>query len=73
MASLITSKDASEAMLDGLTSMIREKIRERIMAVIQPDVDAAVDAALDTFKTTIETYRDPMHMRDTVRVLVEKK
>lgn len=68
----ITSDDASKAMLDGLTSMVRQRLRERILEVVEPEIEAAVDAALGQFKASIETYRDPLHMRDTVRVLIEK-
>ena len=69
----ITSDETSKAMLEGLTDLIRDKLRERIMAKIQPDIDAAVEEALASFKTTIESYREPMYMRDTVRVMIENK
>jgi hypothetical protein len=59
-------------MLDGLTSRIRDALRQRILDRIEPDIQAAVDAGLASFKATIESYRDPMHMRDTVRVLIER-
>src|SRR6185437_14897313 len=58
------SEQASKAMLDGLTSRIREELRKRIMERIEPDIEAAVDASLSAFKATIESYRDPVHMRD---------
>lgn len=64
---------ASKAMLDGLTSRIRDELRKRILERIEPDIEAAVEASLASFKTTIETWRDPMHMRDTVKVLIERK
>lgn len=69
----ITSDEASKAMLAGLTELIRDKLRARIMDRIKPDVDAAVDEALAQFKTTIEGYREPHNMRNTVRVLIENK
>ena len=69
----ITSDEASKAMLNGLTNLIRDKLRERIMASIKSDIDAAVEEALASFKTTIESYREPEYMRDTVRVMIENK
>jgi hypothetical protein len=63
---------SSKAMLDGLTNMVRDNLRKRIVEKIQPDIDAAVEDALASFKAAIETYRDPLHMRDTVRVLIER-
>ena len=60
-------------MLDGLTSRIRDELRKRILESLEPDIQTAVDAGLASFKATIEGYRDPMHMRDTVRVLIERR
>lgn len=69
----ITSEEASRAMLDGLTDLIRNKLRERILARIRPDIDAAVEEALEAFKITIQSYSEAHYMRDTVRVLIENK
>lgn len=69
----LDSEEASKAMLDGLTSRIRQELRKRILESIEPDVEAAIDASLAAFKASIETWRDPMHMRDTVKVLIERK
>lgn len=69
----LTSDTASKAMLEGLTNMIRKELRKRIMERIEPDIEEAVNASLAAFKTTIESYRDPEMMRDTVRVLIERK
>lgn len=60
-------------MLDGLTSRIRDELRKRILENLEPDIQTAVDAGLASFKATIESYRDHMHMRDTVRVLIERR
>lgn len=68
-----TGEDASKAMLEGLTSRIREELRKRIVARLEPDIEEAVDAGLAAFKATIESYRDYGPMRDTVRVLIERK
>jgi len=68
-----SSEEASRAMLDGLTSRIRDELRKRIMERIEPDISAAVAAGLASFKATIEAYREPHNMRDTVRVLIERK
>jgi hypothetical protein len=68
-----TGDQAQRAMLEGLTSRIRDELRKRIMQRIEPDIEAAVDAGLAAFKATVESYRDPMMMRDTVRVLIERK
>lgn len=69
----ITGDEASKAMLDGLTNLIRDKLRERIMARLKPDIDAAIEEALSAFKVTIESYHEMQYMRDTIRVLVENK
>lgn len=73
MDSPFTGEEASRAMIDGLTSRIRDELRRIIMARIEPDIQAAIDAGLDSFKATIESYRDPMMMRDTVNVLIERR
>lgn len=67
------AEEASKAMLDGLTSRIRNELRKRILERIEPDIEAAVNAGLAAFKTTIETWREPHNMRDTIRVLIERK
>lgn len=68
-----TGEQASKAMLEGLTSRIREELKRRILERIEPDVDAAVEASLQAFKVTIESYREAHNMRDTVRVLIERR
>ena len=67
------STKASQAMLDGLTTLIRDELRLRIMEKIEPDIDAALDAGLAAFKITIESYREPHNLRDVVRVLIERR
>jgi hypothetical protein len=69
----LTGDEASRAMLDGLTSRIRSELRELILKRIEPDIEAAIDASIDALKLTIESYRDPAYLRDTVRVIVERK
>lgn len=76
MASLtpaFTGEEAQKAMLDGLISRIRSELRERIIASIEPDIAAAIDAAIDGFKVGIESYREAHNMRDTIRILVDRK
>jgi hypothetical protein len=68
-----TGEEASRAMLDGLTSRIRQELRKLILERLEPDIQTAVDAGLAAFKATIESYHEPMHMRDTVRVLIERR
>lgn len=68
-----TGEEASQAMLDGLTSRIRDELRKLILERLEPDIQTAVDAGLASLKATIESYRDPMQMRDTVRVLIERR
>ncbi len=72
-APIFSSDEASKAMLEGLTSHVRSELRKRIMERIEPDIEQAVDAGLASFKAAIETYRDPHNMRDTVRVLIERR
>ena len=72
-ASPFTGEAASRAMLDGLTSTIRDELRKRILERIEPDIQAAVNAGLESFKVTIESYRENGPMRDTVRVLIERR
>lgn len=69
----ITAEEASKAMLDGLTSHIRSALKDRIMARLQPDIDAAIDAGMETFKAAIQSYHEAHNMRDTIRVLIEKR
>jgi len=69
----LTGPTAEKAMIEGLTSCIRNELRKRIMERIEPDINAAVDAGIAAFKTTIESWRDPETMRDVVRVLIERK
>ena len=69
----ITSDQASQAMIDGLISRIRESLRARIMERIQPDIDDAIDESVKSLKVAIEAYRDPSMMTDTVRVLIERR
>jgi hypothetical protein len=66
----ITSDEASGAMVNGLTNLIRDRLRERIMERLQPDIDAAVEQAMGTFKTTIESYHEPHNMQSLIRVLI---
>ena len=73
MASIITTEDSNKAMLNGLISEIRSRLRERIMERINPDIDSAIETALESFKASIETWRDPINMRDTIKVLIERK
>jgi hypothetical protein len=68
-----TGEDASRAMLEGLTNRIRDELRVLILERLEPDIQTAVDAGLSAFKATIESYRDPMHMRDTVHVIIERR
>jgi hypothetical protein len=69
----IDSVQVQEAMLSGLTGMVRKRLRERILEQLEPDLEAAIDAAMDAFKATIETWRNPAELRDTIHVLVERK
>ena len=68
-----TGDTAPAAMIEGLVSSIRSELRRRILERIEPDIEAAVEASLAAFKATIESYRDYANMRDTVRVLIERK
>jgi hypothetical protein len=69
----ITSDEAAQAMIDGLTGRIRDELRKRIMERIEPDINSAIDAALDAMKVAIESrYR--MELDQTlVKVLVERR
>lgn len=68
-----TSETASAAMLRGLTDAIRNELKRRVMEHIEADLNVALDAALENFKASLEAYRDHRHMRDTVRVLIERR
>lgn len=68
-----TSEEASRAMLNGLTSRIRDALRKRILESIEPDIEAAINAGLESFKATIESYREHENMRGVIRVLIERK
>jgi hypothetical protein len=68
-----TGEDASRAMLEGLTSRIREALRTRILERLEPDIEQAIEAGVASFKATVEGYKDFAHMRETVRVLIERK
>lgn len=68
-----TGEEASKAMLEGLMSRIRTELKDHILARIDSDVDSAVDAALESFQAAIHSYRDPMHMRDVVKIIIERK
>lgn len=70
---ILTSTEASEAMLDGLTERIRAELRKKIVERIEPDINAAIDAAMESFKIAIEAHRDHYHMQDTIRVLLERR
>lgn len=60
-------------MIEGLEDLIRTRLRERIMERIEPDIKAAIDSSIEHFKATIETYRDPYQMRDTIKVIIERR
>ncbi len=68
-----TGEEASRAMLDGLTSRIRDALRKRILESLEPDIQAAIDAGLSSFKAAIESYHEAHNMRDTIRVLIERR
>jgi hypothetical protein len=70
---LIDHKRASEAMLEGLITCIKDELRKRIMAAIEPDIENALNTALRSFKATVEAYREPHNLRDVVHVLIERK
>lgn len=67
------SEEASKLMLDGLTDGIRSRLREIIIERIEPDIQTAIEAGLASFKASIESYLDPSEMRNTIRVLIERK
>lgn len=69
----LSSDDVHAAMLRGLQDSIRSELRRRILESIEPDITSAIDAALDGFKASIESYRDPIKMQDTIRVLIERR
>ena len=69
----IDSKQAHDAMLNGLTEMIRKRLRERILERLEPDLEAAIDAGMEAFKASIQTMRNPAELRDTIHVLIERR
>jgi hypothetical protein len=73
MAMRLTGDEASKAMLQGLTALIRTKLRERILESIEADIEAAIDGALQSFEASIHSFRDHGDMRDTIHVLIERK
>jgi len=73
IAPTFTGEEASKAMLDGLTSHIRAALKDKIMERLQPDIDAAIDAGMETFKAAIQSYHEARNMRDTIRVLIERR
>lgn len=62
-----------ELMLKGLEEGIRSRLRERILERIKPDIDAAINETMEALKATIQTYREPLHLRDTIRVILEDR
>ncbi len=73
MGLIISTDDAAQAMLNGLTNLIRDRLRERIMERIAPDVENAIEAAVADFKLTIASYREPHNYMETIKVLIEDR
>lgn len=73
IAPSIDSDTVSKAMLDGLISRIRDELRNRILESINPEIEAAIDAALKSFDVAIKGYHEPHELRNTIRVLIERR
>jgi hypothetical protein len=69
----LNSDEASRAMIDGLTGRIRDELRKKILERIEPDLESAIDAAMEAFKLTVATWREPINLRETIKVLIERK
>lgn len=70
MAIGMTGEDASQAMLAGLTELIRRNLRARILEAIEPAIQHAIEAACETFKANVESMMDPARGGGVVNVLI---
>jgi hypothetical protein len=66
-------RHAAYAMTKGLEDAIRDKLRERILERIKPDIEMAIKGAMDSFSTALYAMRDPVHMRDVIKVILEDR
>lgn len=71
MGITMTSEEISKAMLDGLTSRIRDELRKKILESIEPDLNAALDAAVASLKIAIQQHHDYAYNNQIINIVVD--
>jgi len=69
----LSSTVVQQAMLQGLTDLVRTNLKKIILERIEPDIEAAIDSSLETFKCSLSSMVDFRGMERFIKVIVERK
>ncbi len=73
MANYLDEKLESKIILEALNSKLKDELRLHFAKQAEPVIEDMVKKVMVDLQTGIQMYRNPMHLHDTVNIILTDK